>query len=48
MIRQFELVERVKAYDAGADEEAINEELEFAANQDFKLEEGLEHEKENL
>lgn len=29
-------------------EEAINEELEFAANQDFKLEEGLEHEKENL
>ena len=30
MIRQFELVERVKAYDPGADEDALNRAYVFA------------------
>ena len=30
MMRQFELVERIKAYDPGADEEAVNRAYVFA------------------
>ena len=30
MMRQFELVERIKAYDPGADEEAVNRAYVYA------------------